>query len=136
MFDLPGQGAAIVGVLEAISALGTVAYIDEDSQSLRYPSTFPAAYVVMQRLTVETSANKGVTSMVGWTVIVRSKRLNGPNEVLPMVELVVDALIGFKPADDMQPLRLLEIDYYGQQAESVAYAVRFGSRMSSSVGSC
>lgn len=136
MFNLFAQAAAIVAKLEANLSVETVAYIDEDSQSMRHPATLPAAFVVLEKLSVPDAHNKRMTSIVGWTVVVRSKKLNGTGGVLPIVDAVVDALVGLQPLTGMQPLWLLEIEYYDQQAESVAYAVRFGSKMKNITGSC
>jgi hypothetical protein len=129
MFDLENRAATIVAILGADPDLETVAYIDQDDQSMRYPVTFPAAFVALEKLVVGAgkSGRVSVVSDITWTVVVRSKQLDGPGGCLPVVDKVIDILEGFKPGDDSKKLSLLEVAYFDKHAESVAYAVRFGT---------
>jgi len=133
MYDLSTQAEALVETLEMELTIGTVAYIDEDSQSANYPATLPAAFVVMEKIAATGGSKKSGAADITWTVIVRGKKLNEADEsVLPVVDMVIDALVGLRPLKDVAtPLQLLGVDYHDKQAESVAYAVRFLSKVKS-----
>ena len=129
MFDFATQAETIVSALDAIPEIGTVAYVDEDRQSARYPVAMPAAFVAMEKLAAASPRNRSSAAEIVWAVIVRGKRLNGTDGIMPIVDLVVDTLVGLQTIDGAIPLKLIEVVYYDQQAESVAYAVRFGGKI-------
>lgn len=129
MFGLSAQAAAIVAALESIEALGTVAYIDQDDQSGRFPATLPSAFVTIDRAGPGGSAPSPRTSLAAltWAVIVRGKKLDGPGGCLAIIDAVLDRLVGLHPATDVKPLQFEGIEYFGIQAESVSYIVRVGT---------
>ena len=125
MFDLETQALSIVAQLGAVSTLETVAYIDKDNQALRQPATLPAAFLALD--SIKTTATKGAGLMpdIAWTVVVRSKGLDGEDGCLPIIDAVIDSLAGFKAGDSSRALALQEVQYFDQRLESVAYTVRF-----------
>ncbi len=112
--------------LDAQTSIGTVAFIEDDDESMRHPVTMPAAFVVLDKGTSGKGKAKGtVLSPLTWAIVVRSQKLLGPSGCLPVVDLVLDELTGFNPGSDVKPLSYGGIDLYDKKYESVAYIVRF-----------
>lgn len=128
MFDLAAQAQAIVDRLAAEESLGTVAYIEDDRDSDRYPVTMPAAFLVLDEIQPGSGKpTSTLTPSIVWAVVIRSKSLAGTTGCLPLIDLVVDALVGFKPPGAVKPLGLGKVEFYDKQHESVAYIVRLAS---------
>lgn len=128
MFDLSGQAAAIVARLQAEESLGTVAFVEDDDESGRYPVSMPAAFVVLDEVNPGAGSKKGVVAPeITWAVIVRSKSLQGTGGCLPNVDRVMSVLVGFDPGEGCKPLSLGKVEFYDKKHESVAYIVRFST---------
>lgn len=125
MFDLQQQAEAIIEKLESELEIGTVAFIEEDDESARYPCTLPAAFVAMEKLSDSKKRGQNLYPEAVWTIIVRAKKLNGPGGCLPTIDMVIDAIHGLRTGDNAKPLSFVEVEYFNKQAESVAYVIRF-----------
>lgn len=125
MFDLETQALAIIAQLKTITGLETVAYIDQDRQAVRQPATLPAAFLALDSIKSPAGKTRGLAPSIAWTVVVRSKKLDGTGGCLPLIDSIIDVLAGSKPGSDMKPLSLTEVQYFDQRLESVAYTIRF-----------
>lgn len=128
MFNLANQAQAIVDQLAGQGSLGTVAFIEDDRDSERFPVTMPAAFLVLDELVPGSGRpDSTITPSLVWAVVVRSRSLVGPTGCLPLIDLVADVLVGFKPPGEVKALQLGKVEFYDKKHESVAYIVRFAS---------
>lgn len=128
MFNFSAQAAAIVAKLETIANFGTVAYIDKDDQSMRFPATLPAAFLALDEMNPGVGGSSTTLPMITWAVVIRSKSMEGPTGCLSLIDEVISALVGFRVGTGVKPLHLGKIEYFNKQAESVAYVVRFDTQ--------
>lgn len=124
MFDLESQASAIVEALKTVPAIETATYIDRDDEAMRQPVEMPAAMVALEKLNGLTG-QKTITGPIVWTVIVRSKRMEGAGGCLPVLDAVIDKLHAYNLPGVTKQLRLNDVEFFNQRAGSVAYAVRF-----------
>lgn len=128
MFNLATQAQAIVTRLEDSGVFGTVGYIDQDDQALRQPVTLPGAFVLLEK--IEPAGGRSVgTSLapLGWSVVIRAKKLGGADGCLVLIDAVLDLLTGFRAAAGVKPLEVGKAEYFGAKGETVAYVVRFSA---------
>lgn len=129
MFNLAAQAAAIVSRLDGEASFGTVAYIDQDDQAMRYPVKLPAAFVLLEEIDGGSGKAQGtIMAPLTWSVIVRAKQLDGPSGCLELIDTVMDLLTGFRPAEGVKPLQVGKTEYFDKQGETVAYVVRFSGQ--------
>lgn len=125
MFDLEQQASGIVARLEEVEEIATVAYIDQEDQVLRHPATMPAAFVTLARVGVTAKQGNSVMVALSWTIIIKSKQLEGPGGCLPVIDLVLDTLGGFVPAVGVNPLMPEKVEMLERRGEAIEYAVVF-----------
>lgn len=129
MFNLSETALNIKAVLEGLPKIETATFIDRDDETFKHPVTMPAAFVAMEKLTTPGLNRKTTIPQISWVVIVRSKRLQGPDGCLHLADLIQEKLNGLSVAQDTEPLRLTEISFYDKRGGSIAYAVRFTANM-------
>ena len=127
MFDLATTAQDLVDRLVLNAVFGTVAFIEDDDESMRYPVELPAAFVVLDKLDAGGKAPGTVTCGQVWAVILRSQKLLGSSGCLPLVDQVIDELTGYKPSGSVKPLQFAGVQLYDKKYASVAYLVRFST---------
>ena len=127
MFALVDQAKTIVAALGRVPALRKVGYLDDEAQSAASPAVMPSAWLVME--SCERDAEQQRVA-VTWAVVLKSKRLRGLDNDLPIlaqVEQIVEALHGLRAASGWTPLEFREANYMEPQAEGAAYYIRFAA---------
>lgn len=124
MFNLSGVAQEIVEQLEAVAAIATVGWIEDEAQAERYQQTLPAVFVALDNLSPRDTSGKSVSSAVVWVLLIRTKGLEGPSGCLSLIDQLLDAMVGYKPTGMAKSLRMSEVKFYKAQGETVSYTVR------------
>ena len=98
----------------------------QDAETESRPVTLPAVYVVMARAEFRSAGSGRTDAATTWQVLVRSKHMNGVTGALALADKCVDAIAGFEPGADCDPLTPVRCEYFGEATRTEpAYIITF-----------
>jgi hypothetical protein len=128
LLNIDAQAQAIVDRLREFSDWNMVTYLEQDDKEASgTPVKMPCLHVILDNESFVIHGNKRITAQPEWLIIVRAKAVPGKTGMLALVDLVLDALDGFRPVEEQKPLEPKNIQYLRQYGEATAYAVTFGA---------